>query len=212
MLEHLRSFPSLTSRSSKCLTTSALTVLSSVSQVKSNQTPLSLSLFLVLSDPSLTNYHCLLLLSTLINLSLSLVLDSSHPKTSSFLMGSISHVITTNPTLPHLPFTRSTALRFSCFNPRFLRLPPTGVAGKVGVFAEVSSPSRTTSAIDFSDPDWKTKFQQDWEARFRLPHLTDIFPDAPPIPSTFCLKMRLVGWQVQFSFLYPLFATTETLL
>ncbi|XP_027921497.1 ATP-dependent 6-phosphofructokinase 5, chloroplastic-like [Vigna unguiculata] len=105
-------------------------------------------------------------------------------------MGSISHVITTNPTLPHLPFTRSTALRFSCFNPRFLRLPPTGVAGKVGVFAEVSSPSRTTSAIDFSDPDWKTKFQQDWKARFRLPHLTDIFPDAPPIPSTFCLKMR----------------------
>ncbi|BAT74744.1 hypothetical protein VIGAN_01249100 [Vigna angularis var. angularis] len=105
-------------------------------------------------------------------------------------MGSISHVITTNPTLPHLPFTRSTGLRFSCFNPRLLPLPSTRVAGKVGVFAEVSSPSRTTSGIDFSDPDWKTKFQQDWEARFRLPHLTDIFPDAPPIPSTFCLKMR----------------------
>ncbi|XP_031375518.1 ATP-dependent 6-phosphofructokinase 5, chloroplastic-like isoform X1 [Punica granatum] len=44
--------------------------------------------------------------------------------------------------------------------------------------------------IDFSDPNWKPKFQRDFENRFRLPHLTDIFPDAPTIPSTFCLKMR----------------------
>jgi len=130
------------------------------------------------------------------------------PQTSSSLMGSISHVITTNPTLFHLPSTRSNALRFSRFNPSFLPLPPARVAGKVGVFAEVSSPSRTTSAIDFSDPDWKTKFKQDWEARFRLPHLTDIFPDASPIPSTFCLKMRFVGRSGFLSFLPPVCAET----
>ncbi|KAF4350418.1 hypothetical protein F8388_004666 [Cannabis sativa] len=44
--------------------------------------------------------------------------------------------------------------------------------------------------IDFSDPDWKSKFQSDFEKRFNLPHITDTFPDAEPIPSTFCLKMR----------------------
>ncbi|KAL2569209.1 hypothetical protein AAZV13_18G114700 [Glycine max] len=105
-------------------------------------------------------------------------------------MGSISHVITT--TLPHLPSTRSLGFPISHSNSRLLSLPPTRVAKKVGVFAEHSSRSSTASAasVDFSDPDWKIKFQEDWEARFRLPHLTDIFPNAPPIPSTFCLKMR----------------------
>ncbi|KAL6222857.1 hypothetical protein ACLB2K_006247 [Fragaria x ananassa] len=44
--------------------------------------------------------------------------------------------------------------------------------------------------IDFSDPDWKSKFQSDFEKRFAIPHITDVFPDAVPIPSTFCLKMR----------------------
>jgi len=44
--------------------------------------------------------------------------------------------------------------------------------------------------IDFSDPDWKTNYQRDFERRFNIPHITDIFPDADPIPSTFCLKMR----------------------
>ncbi|KAJ6732744.1 hypothetical protein OIU74_004649 [Salix koriyanagi] len=44
--------------------------------------------------------------------------------------------------------------------------------------------------IDFSDPDWKTKYQRDFESRFNIPHITDVFPDADPIPSTFCLKMR----------------------
>lgn len=44
--------------------------------------------------------------------------------------------------------------------------------------------------IDFSDPEWKNKYQEDFEQRFSLPHLTDIFKDLKPIPSTFCLKMR----------------------
>lgn len=44
--------------------------------------------------------------------------------------------------------------------------------------------------IDFSDPEWKNKYQEDFEQRFSLPHLSDIFKDLKPIPSTFCLKMR----------------------
>ncbi|XP_010526665.1 PREDICTED: ATP-dependent 6-phosphofructokinase 5, chloroplastic [Tarenaya hassleriana] len=46
------------------------------------------------------------------------------------------------------------------------------------------------AAIDFSDPEWKYKYQRDFEQRFSIPHLTDVFPDAEAIPSTFCLKMR----------------------
>ncbi|KAJ7957429.1 ATP-dependent 6-phosphofructokinase [Quillaja saponaria] len=45
--------------------------------------------------------------------------------------------------------------------------------------------------IDFSDPDWKTKFQKDFAERFNIPHISDVFEDALPIPSTFCLKMRV---------------------
>lgn len=44
--------------------------------------------------------------------------------------------------------------------------------------------------IDFGDPEWKNKYQEDFEQRFSLPHLSDIFKDLKPIPSTFCLKMR----------------------
>ncbi|XP_077212915.1 phosphofructokinase 5 isoform X2 [Tasmannia lanceolata] len=44
--------------------------------------------------------------------------------------------------------------------------------------------------IDFSDPGWKNRFQEDFEKRFHLPHLTDIFDDSHPIPSTFCPKSR----------------------
>ncbi|XP_058087973.1 ATP-dependent 6-phosphofructokinase 5, chloroplastic [Magnolia sinica] len=45
-------------------------------------------------------------------------------------------------------------------------------------------------SIDFSDPGWKTKYQEDFELRFDIPHLTDIFKDVRPIRSTFCLKSR----------------------
>ncbi|KAJ4964299.1 hypothetical protein NE237_024238 [Protea cynaroides] len=53
------------------------------------------------------------------------------------------------------------------------------------VFTETKSP-----AIDFSDPDWKTKYQKDFERRFDIPHLTDVFEHLVPIPSTFCLRSR----------------------
>lgn len=55
------------------------------------------------------------------------------------------------------------------------------------VYAENRNPS-----IDLSDPGWKTKFQEDFERRFYIPHLSDFFDDVVPIPSTFCLKSRLV--------------------
>ncbi|XP_010257275.1 PREDICTED: ATP-dependent 6-phosphofructokinase 5, chloroplastic-like [Nelumbo nucifera] len=40
--------------------------------------------------------------------------------------------------------------------------------------------------IDFSDPDWKKHFQEDFENRFNLPHLRDVF-DIKPRPTTFSL-------------------------
>ncbi|XP_031498832.1 ATP-dependent 6-phosphofructokinase 5, chloroplastic [Nymphaea colorata] len=43
--------------------------------------------------------------------------------------------------------------------------------------------------LDFSDPAWKTKYQEDFKRRFSLPHLRDIL-DVKPIPSTFCLQSR----------------------
>ncbi|KAL2898589.1 ATP-dependent 6-phosphofructokinase 5 chloroplastic [Bienertia sinuspersici] len=43
--------------------------------------------------------------------------------------------------------------------------------------------------IDFSDPDWKAKYQQDFESRFSLPHLKDVL-DVKPRPTTFSLMQR----------------------
>ncbi|CAB4283726.1 unnamed protein product [Prunus armeniaca] len=70
-----------------------------------------------------------------------------------------------------------------------LRLPASnGVAKKSRVvFAQSKSHNKD---IDFSDPDWKSKFQRDFERRFNIPHITDVFPESVPIPSTFCLRMR----------------------
>ncbi|KAK9119290.1 hypothetical protein Scep_017383 [Stephania cephalantha] len=45
------------------------------------------------------------------------------------------------------------------------------------------------SDIDFSDPDWKQRYQEEFEKRFSLPHLRDVF-DLTPIPTTFFLKNR----------------------
>lgn len=49
---------------------------------------------------------------------------------------------------------------------------------------------RAEAAIDLSDPDWKVKYERDFEERFNITHITDVFPDAEAIRSTFCLKMR----------------------
>ena len=29
--------------------------------------------------------------------------------------------------------------------------------------------------LDFNDPSWKQKFQEDWNDHFNLPHITDIY-------------------------------------
>lgn len=117
------------------------------------------------------------------------------------LMASIYHAITatTNPYLipPRLTHNRSSTLPLSNSTPhRFVK--------NVAVFAQHTNSSvSTSSSIDFNDPNWKIKFQQDFESRFRLPHITDIFPHSPPIPSTFCLKMRFVFFsQYHTCFLY----------
>lgn len=44
--------------------------------------------------------------------------------------------------------------------------------------------------MDFGDPDWRAKYQQDFDRRFNIPHLTDLFPDLSPVPSSFCLKSK----------------------
>uniref|UniRef100_A0A0E0ES75 ATP-dependent 6-phosphofructokinase n=2 Tax=Oryza meridionalis TaxID=40149 RepID=A0A0E0ES75_9ORYZ len=41
--------------------------------------------------------------------------------------------------------------------------------------------------LDFSDPSWKEKYQEDWNRRFSLPHITDIY-DLKPRLTTFSLK------------------------
>ncbi|KAL5230111.1 hypothetical protein ABZP36_028887 [Zizania latifolia] len=43
--------------------------------------------------------------------------------------------------------------------------------------------------LDFSNPDWKEQFQEDFNRRFNLPHLTDVI-DVEPRPTTFSLKSR----------------------
>ncbi|KAH6808125.1 phosphofructokinase 5 [Perilla frutescens var. frutescens] len=54
----------------------------------------------------------------------------------------------------------------------------------------VSATATATQSIDYSDPDWKTKYQDEFEARFRIPHIADVLTDAVSYPSTFCLRMR----------------------
>ncbi|KAJ0981333.1 hypothetical protein J5N97_009588 [Dioscorea zingiberensis] len=44
--------------------------------------------------------------------------------------------------------------------------------------------------LESGGPEWKKEYQEDFERRFRISHLTDSFPDLTPIPSTFCLKRR----------------------
>ncbi|KAB2612721.1 6-phosphofructokinase 5 [Pyrus ussuriensis x Pyrus communis] len=99
-------------------------------------------------------------------------------------MGTLSHAIAPSGLAVH----HRTSHRFS---PSSLRLLTTfeGVAKNSNhIFAQSKSQSR--QQIDFSDPNWKSRFQMDFEKRFNIPHITDVFPDFVPIPSTFCLRMR----------------------
>ncbi|XP_073121425.1 ATP-dependent 6-phosphofructokinase 5, chloroplastic [Henckelia pumila] len=66
-----------------------------------------------------------------------------------------------------------------------------GITKRIRVKAQLEKQVSTAApSIDFSDPDWKFKYQKDFESRFNIPHITDVFPDAVAYPSTFCLKMR----------------------
>jgi 6-phosphofructokinase 1 len=107
-------------------------------------------------------------------------------------MDILSHVITPNITTLH---HSSSSLRYS--NSRHFR--SFRVTNNVRVFSQLKNQNNTTLnstdsdyAIDYNDPDWKSKFKENFEARFRLPHVTDTFPHAESMPSTFCLKMRFV--------------------
>nr|XP_018683169.1 PREDICTED: ATP-dependent 6-phosphofructokinase 5, chloroplastic-like isoform X2 [Musa acuminata subsp. malaccensis]XP_018683171.1 PREDICTED: ATP-dependent 6-phosphofructokinase 5, chloroplastic-like isoform X2 [Musa acuminata subsp. malaccensis]XP_018683177.1 PREDICTED: ATP-dependent 6-phosphofructokinase 5, chloroplastic-like isoform X2 [Musa acuminata subsp. malaccensis] len=53
-----------------------------------------------------------------------------------------------------------------------------------------SRPVVNKPEIDFSDPDWKRHFQEDFDKRFNLPHLRDILA-IKPRPTTFSLKSRI---------------------
>ncbi|XVE86845.1 hypothetical protein DITRI_Ditri18aG0067900 [Diplodiscus trichospermus] len=106
----------------------------------------------------------------------------------------LSHAITTSasPKLT-LPQNDNVSLRllrfrhgFSSFNLCRLRS-----QRRTRVFSKVECNQQSSkNDIDFSDPDWKSKFQQDFEKRFNIPHITDLLPDAHSFPSTFCLRMR----------------------
>ncbi|CAJ2647405.1 ATP-dependent 6-phosphofructokinase 5, chloroplastic-like [Trifolium pratense] len=108
-------------------------------------------------------------------------------------MDTLSHVITPNITTLHHS-SSSSSLRYSN-NSRLFR--SFRVTKNVRVFSQLKNQNNNTInsidsdyVIDYNDPDWKSKFKEDFEARFRLPHVTDTFPDEESMPSTFCLKMR----------------------
>lgn len=65
-----------------------------------------------------------------------------------------------------------------------------GILKRIQVKVQLEKQVSTAPSIDYSDPDWKSKYQKDFESRFNIPHITDVFPDAVAYPSTFCLKMR----------------------
>ncbi|CAF2249074.1 unnamed protein product [Brassica napus] len=75
--------------------------------------------------------------------------------------------------------------------PGSLILPkPRSPANSVKFHRVAAVAAARATAIDPSDPEWKLKYQRDFEERFNIPHITDAFPDAEAIPSTFCVKMR----------------------
>ncbi|GKV23496.1 hypothetical protein SLEP1_g33211 [Rubroshorea leprosula] len=98
-------------------------------------------------------------------------------------MDTLSHAISSGVALPRSS-SRSSPLLCHGFGSLNFRTRRTHTRSRV--FAEI----QRNQSIDFNDPDWKSKFQWNFEERFNIPHLTDVFPDASTIPSTFCLRMR----------------------
>ncbi|CAN6465820.1 unnamed protein product [Victoria cruziana] len=80
--------------------------------------------------------------------------------------------------------SRKLAAPASAFSRRITRSPLSRRSNRI--CAETASKEL---GVDFSDPAWKTKYQEDFERRFNLHHLRDTF-DIQPIPSTFCLQSR----------------------
>jgi len=108
-----------------------------------------------------------------------------------FMMGSMSHVITFHGLADSNRYCHG---GFSHSNHLFMKTAvPTRSASVFPKVKSQSSDTKSAAVIDFSDPDWKTKFKNDFEERFRLPHVTDIFPDAASMPSTFSPNVRLVS-------------------
>ncbi|KAL0909618.1 hypothetical protein M5K25_020502 [Dendrobium thyrsiflorum] len=64
-----------------------------------------------------------------------------------------------------------------------------GGSGRLLVLASAAV-EESDPGMDYVETNWKDQFQEDFERRFDLPHLTDLFPDLTPIPSTFRLKKR----------------------
>ncbi|KAI0495873.1 hypothetical protein KFK09_022180 [Dendrobium nobile] len=64
-----------------------------------------------------------------------------------------------------------------------------GGSGRLLVLASAAV-EESDPGMDYAETNWKDQFQKDFERRFDLPHLTDLFSDLTPIPSTFRLKKR----------------------
>lgn len=97
--------------------------------------------------------------------------------------------------ISHKNFIRSA--RLGSLILRETRFPANSLRISRGAATATHKTTAETAAIDLSDPDWKIKYQRDFEERFNIPHITDVFPDAEAIRSTFCLKMRFVNLTFQ---------------
>ncbi|KAF6154637.1 hypothetical protein GIB67_000521 [Kingdonia uniflora] len=102
------------------------------------------------------------------------------------LVSSINSAGFLNPGQHNLPLNKYNSL-YSLDNSRFR-------TSKRHTRAKTSSLTLFRAAIanpeiDFSDPHWKQNYQKDFERRFSLPHLRDVF-NLKPIQSTFSLKNR----------------------
>lgn len=95
-----------------------------------------------------------------------------------------------------------------------LRLPGFN-SSKRQVIKEPSTVVRVAASnedIDFSDPNWKQHYQEDFESRFNLPHLRDIL-DVKPRPTTFSLKNRLSFFiLLSLFFFYPFLSLSPNLI
>ncbi|KAK9231497.1 hypothetical protein WN943_021733 [Citrus x changshan-huyou] len=103
-------------------------------------------------------------------------------------MEALSHTV--GPTVAPLRPKRPLRWNWNGFSSVLVQSKKNHPSGICRSAADEISQSARASGLDFNDPDWKSKFQSDFEKRFSLPHITDIFRDATPIPSTFCLRMR----------------------